>query len=214
MILKIVQLLKIVQILLRNKQLISYGFFGVCTTLINTLAYRILYERIGLENVYATILAWFIAVVFAFITNRKYVFESGDSKGGAFIWQLLSFFGARIATGLLDVVIMYYAVDVYGFNPTLSKLVSNVIVIILNYLLSKFVVFRKSGKVQPALVTREAPAEGAEDEGAEDGNAETAEAQNSAEAPAVEVNVTNASIPASELNVTDASKPAAEEKAE
>ena len=142
MITTILKLLKLAQGILKNREIISYLFFGVCTTIVNTICYRSL-ESLGLSTLASTFGAWFIAVIFAFLTNRKYVFRRDDTYGKKFLGQLLAFLAARSFTGALDLVIMYFAVDVYGFDGTLSKLASNVVVIVLNYLLSKLLVFRK-----------------------------------------------------------------------
>ncbi len=127
--------------LAKNRELLAYLFFGVLTTLINIICYRIL-DSNGFTNMVSTLLAWLVSVIFAFITNRKYVFRA-DQQGKSVISQFFGFFFARSFTGILDLAIMYFAVDVYGMNGTLWKMISNVIVIVLNYLFSKLLVFRK-----------------------------------------------------------------------
>lgn len=97
---------------------------------------------IGIPNVPSTIIAWVLAVAFAFITNKLWVFESRSFDGMTLKHEIPTFLGARIGTGLLDVGIMYLAVDVMNWNSTVWKLISNVIVIILNYIASKLVIFR------------------------------------------------------------------------
>ena len=111
----------------KNRELLAYLFFGVLTTLINIICYRIL-DSNGFTNMVSTLLAWLVSVIFAFITNRKYVFRA-DQQGKSVISQFFGFFFARSFTGILDLAIMYFAVDVYGMNGTLWKMISNVIVI-------------------------------------------------------------------------------------
>lgn len=88
-------------------------------------------------------IAWVAAVVFAFITNKLFVFGSKSFKTDVLVREMASFFGCRLLTGILDIVIMYIAVDVMDMNSTLWKFLSNILVIILNYLASKLVVFKK-----------------------------------------------------------------------
>jgi len=183
MLTKILTLVKTFQTLAKNRELLAYLFFGVCTTLVNTLAYRLL-EGAGIATIPATAGAWFIAVIFAFFTNRKYVFGQGDSKGKEFVKQLLGFFAARIFTGILDIVIMYFAVDVYGINGTLSKLASNIIVIVLNYFFSKLLVFRKRPSAGPEPAGRSIPAgesEESEEEAMQNNTTDSGEQRNTQE---------------------------------
>lgn len=125
-----------------NKQLILYLFFGVCTTAINTICYGILYELLLVNNVLSTILAWLAAVIFAFVTNKVFVFESKRNNATEKLSEITSFFGCRILTGILDVVIMAVAVDYLKWNSLLWKLISNIIVTIINYIASKFFIFK------------------------------------------------------------------------
>ena len=125
-----------------NKQLILYLFFGVCTTVINTICYGILYELLLVNNVLSTILAWLAAVIFAFVTNKVFVFESKRNNATEKLSEITSFFGCRILTGILDVVIMAVAVDYLKWNSLLWKLISNIIVTIINYIASKFFIFK------------------------------------------------------------------------
>lgn len=126
----------------KNKQLILYLFFGVCTTLINTVCYGILYEGFGIGNVTSTVIAWLLAVIFAFVTNKLWVFESQTAERKEVLKELLSFFGCRLATGVLDVATMFVAVDLMHRNSLIWKLLSNVLVIVINYVASKWFIFR------------------------------------------------------------------------
>jgi len=126
----------------KYKEVILYLFFGVCTTLINMVTYGVLYEWLHVSNVASTIWAWLAAVLFAFVTNKLFVFESKNRSITDNFREFTSFFGCRILTGILDVVIMYIAVDILMKNSLIWKFVSNVIVTILNYIASKFFIFR------------------------------------------------------------------------
>ena len=124
------------------KQLVLYGIFGVLTTIINIVAYWALTRLFGLSVVTSTALAWLVAVFFAYYTNRKYVFQSKNSSFIAVIFEAAYFFACRIATGLLDVGIMYVFADVMKLNDVIVKTVSNIIVIILNFVASKLFIFK------------------------------------------------------------------------
>lgn len=127
----------------KYKSLVLYAVFGVLTTLVNMGAYWLCFNAIGMPNVPATVIAWLLAVCFAFITNKLWVFDSKSFDKKTLRYEIPTFFGARIATGLLDVLIMYVAVDVLKWDSMVWKLISNVIVIVLNYIASKLVIFKK-----------------------------------------------------------------------
>ncbi len=126
----------------KYKDLIPYGIFGVLTTVINWVVYKVCYSSLEIPNVPSTCIAWLLAVLFAFITNKLWVFHSKSFQRDVLTREAVSFFTARILTGVLDVVIMWIAVDKLGYNADLWKLLSNVLVIILNYIASKFVIFK------------------------------------------------------------------------
>ena len=130
--------------ILRNKTIIYYAFFGVLTTLINIFTYVLFYEYLELSNTISNIIAWIVAVAFAFVTNKLYVFESKDKSKSVLIREILSFSCARLATGLLDLLIMFLAVNIFHKDAILFKVISNIIVIISNYIFSKMFVFKKS----------------------------------------------------------------------
>lgn len=134
---------KIKSLLKRYKSLISYGIFGVLTTIINIVVYTVFYQRIGWSNVASNVIAWILSVVFAFVTNKLWVFDSKTLEIKVVFFEVVSFFGCRLATGILDLVIMYVAVDRLAWNSTLMKCISNVIVIVVNYIASKLVIFNR-----------------------------------------------------------------------
>lgn len=137
---------KIKQLIEKYKSVISYLFFGVCTTLINWISYYLFYNVIKVPNVPSTIIAWLLAVIFAFITNKLWVFSSKSFDAKTLLHEIWTFLAARIATGVLDVAFMYVTVDVLCWNSTLMKLLSNIIVVIINYILSKLLIFKNKNK--------------------------------------------------------------------
>lgn len=124
-----------------TREIFMYVLFGALTTLINTVAYWVLYYGISVPNTTSTIISWLLAVIFAYVTNKLWVFEKGNKST---LKEAAEFFLSRISTGILDLLIMYVGVEVLLFEGGIIKILSNVVVIILNYLLSKLFVFKKS----------------------------------------------------------------------
>ena len=127
----------------KHKSFIAYGVFGVLTPIVNIVTYNVCYNNFGISNTLSNIAAWILAVTFAYLTNKVWVF---DSK--SWIWEVLrrevpAFISCRVATGVLDIVIMFICVDIMGLHALLMKVISNVLVIILNYVFSKLVIFKK-----------------------------------------------------------------------
>lgn len=130
------------------KNVISYLFFGFCTTAINVAVYGILSHAAGCGVMFSTIAAWIIAVLFAYLTNRKWVFSSHAENFITHVKEITSFFLCRIATGVIDWGCMFLFVNIFHFNDVIIKIISNFIVIILNYVLSKCIVFRCGGRAE------------------------------------------------------------------
>lgn len=123
-----------------TREIFLYILFGGMTTAVNVVSYWVFYYGIELSNTSSTAFAWFLSVIFAYITNRIWVFESKNENA---VKEAFGFFLSRGLTGALDVLIMYVFVDVLLFAPMAIKIISNVVVIILNYLASKLLVFKK-----------------------------------------------------------------------
>lgn len=121
-----------------RKELLNYIVFGVLTTLINILTYQI-FSVAGVTTLIANGIAWLLSVLFAYITNRKYVFDSHSENR---IQECLKFYGSRISTGILDMAGMWMLVDIFYFPGMVSKVGMNVVVIVLNYIFSKLFVFK------------------------------------------------------------------------
>lgn len=129
----------------KYKEIINYLIFGVLTTVISLIVYYgLTYTIINPDNAFmlqvANVISWIAGVLFAYFTNRKYVFESKNENK---LKEFLSFVGARITTLLLDMGIMGVGVSLLHGNDKIMKLISQVLVIVGNYLLSKIFVFRK-----------------------------------------------------------------------
>ena len=128
----------------KHKDVIPYLFFGVCTTLVNVIVYWLCAHPLKLGTMPSTIAAWFLAVLFAYITNRKWVFHSTAITTPEITRELISFFGCRIATGIVDWLCMLIFVEVLGWNDVVIKFFANVLVIVLNYIASKLIIFKRN----------------------------------------------------------------------
>lgn len=129
--------------ILKYKSIFAYMFFGVCTTAVNLIIYFLCARVMNFSTIFSTVVAWFIAVIFAFVTNKAWVFESKSWKREIIGKELTSFFACRIATGILDVVVMMVTVDILLMNDVIMKVFSNILVILINYIASKLIIFRK-----------------------------------------------------------------------
>lgn len=126
----------------RYKEIILYGVFGVGATLINIICFYFLRSIFSWKLIFANIFAWLLAFIFAFFTNKIWVFESRDWNGKMALKECVGFFFARFATLIIDIFLMYFLVTQVLINDIWAKIWTNAIVIILNYLMSKFMVFK------------------------------------------------------------------------
>lgn len=127
----------------KYKGIFFYLVFGVLTTVINIVTYHLCYEVWHVPNVPSNIIAWVLAVAFAYITNKLWVFDSKSFAPDILLPELWKFVSCRLATGVMDLVIMWVGVDLLQGPATLLKIGSNVLVIILNYIFSKLIIFKK-----------------------------------------------------------------------
>lgn len=133
---------------LKYKELILYVFFGGLTTLVNWGSYWILADLFHVPYLWATAIAQIASILFAYVTNRIWVFESKAKGFSAVMWEMLRFFGCRGVSFVLDLLCMRVGVGGLHINDKVMKLLSNVIVIIVNYVFSKVFVFRNPRKKQ------------------------------------------------------------------
>ena len=133
---------------LKYREIILYIFFGGCTTIINVILYYISTRWMGIGIVGSTLLAWWVSVLFAYITNRILVFRSHNKEIRAIVFELAFFVACRLLTGVLDLLIMYLFVEQFGWQDMIMKLLSNLIVILTNYIASRLLIFRKHARRQ------------------------------------------------------------------
>ncbi len=146
---------KIKGLFLKYKEIIMYLIFGVLTTLVSWGSYALFEILFGtfiansiVLSTVANVLSWICAVLFAFITNKLWVFESKSFKADVIFKEMTSFVGSRLATGVLEWVgvplLMLIGLNqsIFGIEGMLAKVVVSVVVVILNYILSKLFVFK------------------------------------------------------------------------
>ena len=126
-----------------NPETISYLIFGILTTVINIASFNILNVQLRWGWQISNMLAWLIAVIFAFITNKLFVFQSKSFTLKLFLWELITFFGARLLSLGVDMLGMWILLDLCGVNSMIAKVLVNILVIIINYVLSKLIIFKK-----------------------------------------------------------------------
>lgn len=144
---------KIKELFLKYKEIIVYLVFGGLTTLLSLVVFWLLTEVLPIAETTlpANVISNAAGIIFAYCTNRKWVFESKVKGFAPIMKEFGKFVGGRIFTVLFDLAFVYVTVDVLKGNDFIFKLVSTVVVVILNYVISKFIVFAKKKKEQKAL---------------------------------------------------------------
>ena len=131
----------------KYREIIMYLIFGVLTTVVSLVVYFVCTKTVlSAEDAFqlqaANVISWFVSVMFAFVTNRLFVFESK----GRWTLEMFKFYSSRVSTLLLDMLLMFVLVTLIGVNDMVSKVVVQVVVIVANYVLSKLLVFKEDKK--------------------------------------------------------------------
>lgn len=125
----------------KYKEIINYLIFGGLTTLISIITYALFAKVFHIDYLISNVLSWIIAVIFAYITNKIFVFESKSKKN---IKEITSFFFFRVVSLIMEIVILYIFVDMLHIDDLVTKIIAQVIVIVSNYIFSKLFVFKKN----------------------------------------------------------------------
>ena len=133
------------ELIKKYKEIIMYLVFGVLTTLVNIVSFYIM-DKCNINLYVNNTIAWILSVLFAYITNKLFVFESKSLEPKVVIKEGLSFFGFRLISYFMDMFCIFIMVDIFSINKMISKIVGNVIVIIANSIFSKLFIFRKDTK--------------------------------------------------------------------
>lgn len=136
----------------KYKHIIVYLFWGVVTTVINLAVFQILSSGIHWNYEVATVIAWFVSVLVAYFTNKVWVFGSHYTTISDFLVELLRFFVYRALTLVIDIVITFIGISVLGFKDPMGKfivkVIDNVIVVIANYVFSKWLIFKDNKQIE------------------------------------------------------------------
>lgn len=134
----------------KYKDIIPYAVFGALTTALNVVSFWFIAHVVNLPTTPSTIIAWILAVLFAYFTNRKWVFHSKAHTRKRIVKEIVSFFTCRLITGFVDWACMFIFVKLMSFNDVVIKFTADVLVIIFNYIASKLFIFKmgnsKDGK--------------------------------------------------------------------
>ena len=137
---------KIKEIFKKFREQIMYIIFGVLTTIVNYVVYLALTKMMNVDYMISTVISQIVAMIFAYITNKIYVFEAKNDSFKGLIKEMVSFFSVRIVSLFLDMGFMKLFVDIMHLNDAIMKLVSNVLIIVANYIFSKLFIFKKNKK--------------------------------------------------------------------
>ena len=145
---------KIKELFQKYKTVIAYLFFGVCTTVVNWIAYIAFMFLLGnfiadsnVNIIISNVIAWIFAVIFALIINKLWVFDSKSFEKKKLFYEIWTFVSARLVTLLIETGILYLAALIFGSDNNIVniiwKIITSVIVVVLNYIFSKLIIFRK-----------------------------------------------------------------------
>ena len=129
----------------KYKEPLLYLFFGGLTTLISIFVFWLFNSPLGLNELVANLISWLLAVLFAFLTNKTWVFQSGGQEKG-FLSLMLSFYAGRLVTLGVEELLLLVFITWLGFNSMVVKILAQIVVIVLNYVISKLLVFRDKGE--------------------------------------------------------------------
>jgi putative flippase GtrA len=132
---------KIKQLLHKYRELITYAIFGALTTLVNFIVYFLCKDLFHIYYITSNIIAWFVSVLFAFFTNKLYVFQKKDFSWKDTSMEFMKFAAGRVLSGAFETGFLYVTVDFFHLGENLMKLIASIVVVIINYAYSKLFVF-------------------------------------------------------------------------
>ena len=127
---------------IKHKEVLLYLFFGGLTFIVSIASYAIFNVGLGIQPLIANLFSWVLAVLFAYATNRKWVFSDVEHTGKGVLREITTFFGGRVFTLILEEGILYVGITLMGIGSIPVKVVGQVVVIVTNYFISKVLVFR------------------------------------------------------------------------
>ena len=127
----------------KYKESILYLVFGGLTFLVNMITYVLFTRVVKADVLVSNCIAWIVAVLFAYVTNKFFVFESRETDLKYILKEFRAFVGCRLFSGVVELVIIFVMATLMGINDLFVKVVTNVVVIILNFIFSKLIIFKK-----------------------------------------------------------------------
>ena len=129
---------------MRYREIMMYIIMGIFTTIVNIVSFYILTSAFEMDYKAATVAAWILSVLFAYVTNKRYVFQQKTAGMRSLVKELMAFFSVRVLSLAIDLAMMILLVSQFHMNETLAKIADNVIIVVVNYAASKWIVFRKA----------------------------------------------------------------------
>lgn len=126
----------------RAKELTAYIFWGAVTTLVNYVVYFVCTKLFVIHYLLSNLIAWFLSVLFAYIVNKVFVFASRDWSGKRLFKEIWQFMAARVFSGAAETGMLWVLVDIMGYQDAIIKIVAGAFVIVVNYVFSKWIIFR------------------------------------------------------------------------
>lgn len=127
----------------KYRDMIVYLFFGILTTVVDYLVFLPCYQWIGLSATVSNIISWSVAVTFAYLTNKPFVFRNHDWSAKAVLPEVSKFVGCRIGTGAIETTVLFISVDMLHWKGVVMKVVASIMVVSINYFASKWLIFKK-----------------------------------------------------------------------
>lgn len=131
------------ELFVKYKELISYGFWGIATTVVNYAVYFLCTQGLHFNYLLSNVISWVVAVIFAFLVNKVFVFHSNIWKWNILFDELWKFISARVLSGAMETLALFIFVDLLHFHDGVIKIIVGILVILLNYVISKLLVFKK-----------------------------------------------------------------------
>lgn len=127
----------------KYERVLRYLIVGGLTFLLNLAVFVLCYNSLKMGLAISNVISWIVAVLFAFFTNKYFVFRTISPSRREFIKEMFLFFGARVLSLIIELILMWLMVDVFVINSSVSKIICQVVVIVLNYIFSKLFVFKE-----------------------------------------------------------------------
>ena len=134
---------KIKELFIKYQEVISYLFFGGCTFLVSIITFYLFNQTLGLNEHVAYVISWFLAVSFAYVTNKIWVFQSKTKELKDLLREMSAFVGARLFSFGFEMAWMYITAILIGINDTICKILAQFAIVVMNYVFSKLFIFKK-----------------------------------------------------------------------